>query len=60
MARALVVVDVQIDFCEGGSMGVAGGAATAAAISAHLAEEGEEPIGFLLARAAEEAVEYER
>lgn len=40
MARALVVVDVQIDFCEGGSMGVAGGAATAAAISAHLAAEG--------------------
>jgi nicotinamidase/pyrazinamidase len=33
MARALIVVDVQIDFCEGGSMGVAGGAATAAAIS---------------------------
>ena len=39
MARALVVVDVQIDFCEGGSMGVAGGAATAAAITAYLAAE---------------------
>jgi nicotinamidase/pyrazinamidase len=39
MARALIVVDVQIDFCEGGSMGVAGGAATAAAITAHLAAE---------------------
>ncbi|HEY2225054.1 isochorismatase family protein [Actinomycetospora sp.] len=39
MARALIVVDVQIDFCEGGSMGVAGGAATAAAISAHLGAE---------------------
>ena len=38
MARALVVVDVQIDFCEGGSMGVAGGAATAAAISSYLAD----------------------
>ena len=40
MARALVVVDVQIDFCEGGSMGVAGGGATAAAISSHLAADG--------------------
>jgi nicotinamidase/pyrazinamidase len=39
MARALIIVDVQIDFCEGGSMGVAGGAATAAAITAHLAAE---------------------
>ena len=37
MANALIVVDVQIDFCEGGSMGVAGGVATAAAISRHLA-----------------------
>ena len=33
---ALIVVDVQIDFCEGGSMGVAGGAETAAAISRYL------------------------
>jgi nicotinamidase/pyrazinamidase len=39
MARALIVVDVQVDFCEGGSMGVVGGAATAAAISAHLSAE---------------------
>ena len=34
MARALVVVDVQNDFCEGGSLPVAGGAAVAADISA--------------------------
>jgi nicotinamidase/pyrazinamidase len=34
--RALVVVDVQNDFCEGGSLAVTGGAATAAAISAHM------------------------
>ena len=27
--RALIVVDVQNDFCEGGSMGVDGGAAVA-------------------------------
>lgn len=37
MGTALIVVDVQLDFCEGGSMGVSGGAATAAAISRHLA-----------------------
>ncbi|MGO1165859.1 MAG: isochorismatase family protein [Janibacter sp.] len=30
MARALVLVDIQNDFCEGGSMGVAGGGAVAA------------------------------
>lgn len=35
--RALVVVDVQRDFCEGGSLAVAGGAALAAAIDAYLA-----------------------
>jgi nicotinamidase/pyrazinamidase len=35
MTRALVVVDVQNDFCEGGSLAVAGGAAVAAAITAH-------------------------
>jgi nicotinamidase/pyrazinamidase len=35
--RALVIVDVQNDFCEGGSLAVAGGAAVAAAVSALLA-----------------------
>jgi nicotinamidase/pyrazinamidase len=35
--RALVIVDVQNDFCEGGSLAVAGGAAVARAISEHLA-----------------------
>ena len=35
MTRALVVVDVQNDFCEGGSLAVGGGAAVAAAISEH-------------------------
>jgi nicotinamidase/pyrazinamidase len=39
MSRALVVVDVQNDFCEGGSLAVAGGAATAAAITSLLAGE---------------------
>jgi nicotinamidase/pyrazinamidase len=37
MTKALIVVDVQNDFCEGGSLAVTGGAAVAAAISAHLA-----------------------
>jgi nicotinamidase/pyrazinamidase len=36
MTRALIVVDVQNDFCEGGSLAVEGGAAVAAAISAML------------------------
>ncbi|SRX95039.1 Pyrazinamidase/nicotinamidase PncA (PZase) [Mycobacterium tuberculosis H37Rv] [Mycobacterium shimoidei] len=35
--RALIIVDVQNDFCEGGSMGVSGGAAVAAAITDYLA-----------------------
>jgi nicotinamidase/pyrazinamidase len=33
MHRALIVVDVQNDFCEGGSLGVGGGADVAAAIT---------------------------
>jgi len=33
MSRALIVVDVQNDFCEGGSMGVDGGAAVARSIT---------------------------
>lgn len=35
--RALLVVDVQNDFCEGGSLAVAGGSAVAAAITEFLA-----------------------
>jgi nicotinamidase/pyrazinamidase len=38
--RALIVVDVQNDFTEGGSLAVAGGSAVAAAISEYLAAEG--------------------
>lgn len=34
--RALIIVDVQNDFCEGGSLAVTGGAAVARAITAHL------------------------
>ena len=40
MSRALIVVDVQNDFCEGGSLAVAGGAATARRISEYLAAHG--------------------
>ncbi|WP_448613774.1 isochorismatase family protein [Modestobacter sp. URMC 112] len=40
MSRALVVVDVQNDFCEGGSLAVAGGGAVARAITAHAAGGG--------------------
>ena len=34
--RALVIVDVQNDFCEGGSLAVAGGAAVAHAVNDHV------------------------
>ena len=37
MSRALIIVDVQNDFCEGGSLAVPGGAGVAAGISAALA-----------------------
>jgi nicotinamidase/pyrazinamidase len=37
MTRALLIVDVQNDFCEGGSLAVSGGASVAAGISALLA-----------------------
>lgn len=39
MTRALIVVDVQNDFCEGGSLAVSGGAAVAEAIDDLLALE---------------------
>ncbi|MFJ8475430.1 isochorismatase family protein [Kitasatospora sp. NPDC094011] len=38
MHRALIVVDVQNDFCEGGSLAVAGGAEVAAAITDLISE----------------------
>ncbi|MEU0518750.1 isochorismatase family protein [Streptosporangium sp. NPDC006007] len=37
MATALIIVDVQNDFCEGGSLPVGGGAEVAAAVSRHAA-----------------------
>lgn len=42
MSRALIVVDVQNDFCEGGSLGVAGGSAAAREISAYMAARGDD------------------
>ena len=36
MSKALIVVDVQNDFCEGGSLAVAGGTAVAEAVTAYL------------------------
>jgi nicotinamidase/pyrazinamidase len=40
MSRALIIVDVQNDFCEGGSLAVEGGAGVAAAISSVLSNGG--------------------
>ena len=37
MSTALIVVDVQVDFCEGGALGVEGGNAVAAAVARLLA-----------------------
>jgi nicotinamidase/pyrazinamidase len=42
VSSAIIVVDVQNDFCEGGSLAVAGGAAVARAVSARLAAGGYE------------------
>lgn len=42
MTKALLIVDVQNDFCEGGSLACAGGAAVAGAISKHLEMHGNE------------------
>src|SRR3954451_129232 len=42
MTLTLIVVDVQNDFCEGGSLAVSGGAAVARAVSGRLAAGGDE------------------
>ncbi|MDR1265684.1 MAG: isochorismatase family protein [Propionibacteriaceae bacterium] len=44
MARAIIVVDVQNDFCEGGALAVAGGAAVARAISQWLRQSAGEAL----------------
>src|SRR5262245_51551051 len=45
MSRALIIVDVQNDFCEGGSLAVSGGAEVAAGISRLLAGSSGGPDG---------------
>lgn len=42
MSRALLIVDVQNDFTEGGALAVAGGDAVAAAVSAYLASHADD------------------
>ncbi|MGN6403456.1 isochorismatase family protein [Sinomonas sp.] len=42
MKRALIVVDVQKDFCEGGSLAVDGGAAVASRLTHYLEQHGKE------------------
>ncbi len=42
MTRALIIVDVQNDFCEGGSLAVAGGTAVAGAIADYVQRQGED------------------
>ena len=42
MTKALFIIDVQNDFCEGGSLAVAGGADVALAITTYLAEHRDE------------------
>ena len=42
LTRALILVDVQNDFCEGGSLAVVGGTEVARRISAHVLRHGDE------------------
>ncbi|WP_280255746.1 nicotinamidase [Nocardia wallacei] len=49
MTRALIVVDVQNDFCEGGSLAVTGGAAVARRISEYLGDQGDSDYAAVVA-----------
>jgi nicotinamidase/pyrazinamidase len=49
MGRALVIVDVQNDFCEGGSLAVPGGSEVARAISGYLASPGSSGYAHIVA-----------
>jgi nicotinamidase/pyrazinamidase len=49
VTRTLVIVDVQNDFCEGGSLPVAGGAGVARAISGYLASPERGSYSFIVA-----------
>jgi nicotinamidase/pyrazinamidase len=48
--RALIVVDVQNDFVEGGSLGVTGGREVASRISAHLEEHAHDYVAVVASR----------
>jgi nicotinamidase/pyrazinamidase len=48
--RALIVVDVQNDFVEGGSLGVTGGREVASRISAHLASHADDYVAVVASR----------
>jgi nicotinamidase/pyrazinamidase len=48
--RALLVVDVQNDFCEGGALAVAGGAAVARGITAYIRSHGDEYAAIVASR----------
>ncbi|MDH6135236.1 nicotinamidase/pyrazinamidase [Kitasatospora sp. MAA4] len=50
MHRALIVIDVQNDFCEGGSLPVSGGAEVAAAITELIATSGDDYAHILATR----------
>jgi len=50
MSRALFIVDVQNDFCEGGSLAVIGGAAVAAAITEHLENHADDYVKVFASR----------
>lgn len=50
MTRAFIIVDVQNDFCEGGSLAVAGGTQVAKAISEHLTEHASEYAAVIATR----------
>ncbi|MDQ3359285.1 MAG: isochorismatase family protein, partial [Actinomycetota bacterium] len=47
MTRALIVVDVQHDFCEGGSLPVTGGIKVARRIEDHVREHGQEYVALV-------------
>lgn len=49
MSRALIVVDVQNDFCEGGSLAVSGGSAVAAGVTRLLASAARDGFGHVVA-----------
>lgn len=50
MSRALVIVDVQNDFCEGGALAVTGGAAVANNVSAYLRDHRAEYVAVVATR----------